>query len=69
MQLKPLVAAAIMATGALAAPVSLAVADEEPTCLQKAIEECNKDFPPGDYYNISIRGWCYMIRGAFCLAH
>jgi hypothetical protein len=68
MHLKPLVAAAIMAAGALSTPVSTAIAEEDPTCLQKAIAECNKEFPPNDYYLIAIRGWCYIIHGAICAA-
>lgn len=65
MQLKPLVAAAILAAGAIASPAASARADET-DCVKDAIKECNKEFPPSDYYNISIRGWCYVIHIAIC---
>jgi hypothetical protein len=67
MHLKPLAAAAMLAVGALASPVSPAVA-EETDCVTDAVRDCNKEFPPSDYYNIAIRGWCYMIHIAICKA-
>jgi len=36
-------------------------------CLDRAIADCDGDFPPDSEYLISIRGWCYIIRGSFCL--
>ena len=64
MHLKPLVAAALMAAGSLAAPVAPVRAD----CLIDAVRDCNEEFPPKDYYLIAIRGWCYSIHYALCKA-
>jgi hypothetical protein len=36
-------------------------------CLASEIDGCNEDFPNSSEYLIAIRGWCYLIRGAFCL--
>jgi len=38
-------------------------------CMLEAVADCDKQFPPGDYYNASIRGWCYMIGTAICAAN
>jgi hypothetical protein len=37
-------------------------------CMLEAVEECDARFPPGDYRNIAIRGWCYMISTGICAA-
>lgn len=37
-------------------------------CVEEAIADCDGRFPPSDYRNIAIRGWCYMIGTAICKA-
>ena len=37
-------------------------------CVIEAVRECDQQFPPGDYRNASIRGWCYMITTGICAA-
>ncbi|MGA2383728.1 MAG: hypothetical protein ABSG61_09880 [Gemmatimonadales bacterium] len=37
-------------------------------CVEEAIADCDARFPPSDYRNIAIRGWCYMIGTAMCKA-
>ena len=37
-------------------------------CMLEAVAECDERFPPTDYRNISIRGWCYMINTGICAA-
>ncbi len=37
-------------------------------CMIEAVAECDARFPPGDYRNASIRGWCYMITTGICAA-
>jgi hypothetical protein len=37
-------------------------------CMIEAVQECDARFPPSDYRNISIRGWCYMITTGICAA-
>ena len=37
-------------------------------CVQEAIADCDARFPPSDYRNIAIRGWCYMIGTGICKA-
>lgn len=66
MHLKPLLAAALLAGGALASPVAPVRAEED--CTTQAVKDCNKEFPPSDYYLIAIRGWCYMVHIAICKA-
>jgi hypothetical protein len=65
MQLKRLVLASILATAAIAPTPAAA---EGPDCVTDAVNECNRDFPPSDYWNISIRGWCYITRVGLCKA-
>ncbi|HEX9580733.1 MAG TPA: hypothetical protein VF970_06475 [Gemmatimonadales bacterium] len=36
------------------------------SCLTDTIGDCDGDFPNDSEYLIAIRGWCYIIRGAFC---
>jgi hypothetical protein len=38
-------------------------------CMLEAVSECDERFPPSDYRNVSIRGWCYMISTAICAAN
>ncbi len=36
-------------------------------CLIESVDSCNQDFGGNsNYYTISIRGWCYMVRAAMC---
>jgi len=44
-------------------PADAAVAGR---CLDGVIADCNEDFPNTDERLIAIRGWCYMIRSAWC---
>lgn len=37
-------------------------------CMIQAVRDCDAQFPPGDYRNASIRGWCYMIQTGICTA-
>jgi len=37
------------------------------SCLDRTIADCDEDFSPDSEYLIAIRGWCYIIRGSFCL--
>jgi len=37
------------------------------SCLDNVIADCNEDFSTDSEYLIAIRGWCYIIRGSFCL--
>jgi len=37
-------------------------------CMIASVSECDSRFPPSDYRNISIRGWCYMITTGICTA-
>jgi hypothetical protein len=58
--------AAVGALGMAPAPVP-ADAMMAGDCLDGVIDECNEDFPNTDEKLIAIRGWCYLIRGAWCL--
>lgn len=36
-------------------------------CLIDSVDSCNRDFGGNsNYYTVSIRGWCYMVRAAMC---
>jgi hypothetical protein len=37
-------------------------------CMIESVAECDARFPPNDYRNISIRGWCYIIYTGICTA-
>jgi hypothetical protein len=37
-------------------------------CMIESVRECDARFPPSDYRNVSIRGWCYMITTGICTA-
>ena len=37
-------------------------------CMLEAVSDCDTRFPPGDYRNVAIRGWCYMIGTGICAA-
>ncbi|MBI3983494.1 MAG: hypothetical protein HY337_11325 [Gemmatimonadetes bacterium] len=37
------------------------------SCLDRVIADCDEDFPADSEQLIAIRGWCYIIRGSFCL--
>jgi hypothetical protein len=53
------------ALGMLPHPVP-ADAAQSKSCLQNAVDSCDRDFPGGDRYTVAIRGWCYLIRTALC---
>lgn len=57
--------ATVGALGTLPAPrpADAAVAG---SCLDGVIADCNEDFPNDSEYLIAIRGWCYIIRSAWC---
>lgn len=38
-------------------------------CMIEAVGECDGRFPPSDYRNVAIRGWCYMIYTGICTAN
>jgi hypothetical protein len=46
------------------APADAAVLDE---CLNETIASCDNDFSGNTERDISIRGWCYMIRWGICV--
>jgi hypothetical protein len=59
----------VLATGlALVGRPEPAVARNVIRCMLEAVAECDERFPPTDYRNISIRGWCYMIGTGICAA-
>ena len=61
--MKKFIFAGVLALGALLASPRAARAD----CLREAVDSCNDDFGGNsNYYTISIRGWCYMIRAGIC---
>lgn len=61
--MKKLTFAAVLALSALLGSPRTARAD----CLIDAVNSCNQDFSGNsNYYTISIRGWCYMVRSAIC---
>lgn len=64
--MKKTILAAALALGAIIGSPRTARAD----CLIDAVESCDADFggSNGNYYTISIRGWCYMIRTGLCAA-
>lgn len=45
----------------LAAAATPARAGADQTC----IDECNADFPGSQPQEVSIRGWCYILRGCW----
>jgi hypothetical protein len=61
--MKKTILAGALALGALVGSPRAARAD----CLIESVDSCNKDFGGNsNYYTISIRGWCYMVRGVIC---
>lgn len=61
--MKKTLLAGTLALGALLGSPRTARAD----CLIEAVESCDRDFGGNsNYYTISIRGWCYMIRSGIC---
>jgi len=58
----------LAAAAALVGRPAPAVAEPFWKCMIEAVQECDKQFPPNDYYTISIRGWCYMITTGICTA-
>jgi hypothetical protein len=59
---------ALVSALALLGSAPAAKADPLLKCVQEAIADCDKQFPPSDYYLVAIRGWCYMIGTAICKA-
>ena len=59
---------ALVSALALLGSAPAAKADGLSRCMIEAVAECDARFPPSDYRNISIRGWCYMISTAICTA-
>jgi hypothetical protein len=58
---------ALLLAGAFGVAPNPKPADAAGSCLDSAIASCDEDFPPNSEYLVSIRGWCYIIRGSFCL--
>jgi hypothetical protein len=36
-------------------------------CMDSVIYSCDDDFSTTSEYLTAIRGWCYLIRGAWCV--
>ena len=64
--MKRTILAGALALGAILGTPRPAKAD----CLMDAVSSCNEDFGTANsnYYTISIRGWCYLIRAGLCAA-
>jgi hypothetical protein len=61
--MRKFILAGALALGALLGSPRQARAD----CLIDAVESCNQDFGGNsNYYTVSIRGWCYLIRSGMC---
>lgn len=57
--------ATVLALGAILGSARPARAD----CVIESVNTCDRDFGGNsNYYTISIRGWCYMIRAGMCAA-
>lgn len=57
--------AGALSLGALLGTARPAHAD----CLSEAVASCDADFGGNsNYFTVSIRGWCYMIRTGMCAA-
>ncbi|HEX8850395.1 MAG TPA: hypothetical protein VF761_12740 [Gemmatimonadaceae bacterium] len=55
--------AGALSLGALLGTARPAQAD----CLSEAVTSCDNDFGGNsNYFTVSIRGWCYMIRTGLC---
>ena len=59
---------ALVSALALLGSVPAAKADDLGKCLIEAVADCDRMFPPSDYYLVAIRGYCYMINTAICKA-
>ena len=64
--MKRIILASALALGAILGTPRQARAD----CLIDAVASCDEDFGTANsnYYTISIRGWCYLIRAGLCAA-
>ena len=62
--MKKTILAGALALGAILGTPRDARAD----CLTEAVSSCDDDFggSNGNYYTISVRGWCYLIRAGIC---
>jgi len=43
-------------------------ADPVLKCILESNADCDRRFPPSDYYLVAVRGWCYLIGAAMCKA-
>jgi hypothetical protein len=59
---------ALVSVLALAGGATPARAENVTKCMIQAVKDCDERFPPGDRFNIAIRGWCYMINTGMCAA-
>lgn len=59
---------ALVSVLALAGGAAPARAEGVIRCMLQAVSDCDARFPPGDRFNISIRGWCYLIQTGMCAA-
>jgi hypothetical protein len=59
---------ALVSTLALLGSAPAARADSLMQCMIAAVKECDAQFPPSDFRNVAIRGWCYMINTGICKA-
>ena len=63
--MRKMILASALALGAILGSARPARAD----CVSEAVSSCDSDFGgANNYYTISIRGWCYMIRTGMCVA-
>jgi hypothetical protein len=56
----------LLLAAALATSASLAPEPVRADCLNENIQSCNADFPSSSEQVIGARGWCYVIRIAWC---
>jgi hypothetical protein len=62
--MKNTILAGALALGAILGTPRTARAED---CLIEAVASCNGDFGgSSNYYEVAIRGWCYMIRAGIC---
>jgi hypothetical protein len=59
---------ALVSALALLGSAPAAKADDFSKCMIQAVGDCDKMFPPSDFRNVAIRGWCYMIHTGICSA-
>jgi hypothetical protein len=64
MKLPSLLMSALLSGVALAAPVAPARAND---CVDEAIAQCDKRYPPDKPWLLSLRGYCYLILAGGCV--